>query len=150
MLWHKATRRKGIYELRLHCECSLSSLSASRHFAPDYLAEYQGSEPAKVEIKGFGDPPGHPTIHRASILQRRLGQLICEASGRVRRRHCWRSDHSSSGDLMSCAGSESQRVLRLESASYPPGSTRAEGGGSLLAKLASLLIAADHCRAEFT
>jgi len=27
MLWHKAARRKGICELRLYCECTLSPLS---------------------------------------------------------------------------------------------------------------------------
>ena len=41
MLRLKATRRKGICELRLHCECSLSAFHLSP-FAPDHLAERAG------------------------------------------------------------------------------------------------------------
>jgi len=56
MLRLKATRRKGICELRLHCECSLSAFHLSP-FAPDHLAEHTWCEPTKINADGFGEAP---------------------------------------------------------------------------------------------
>src|SRR5262245_5229940 len=47
MLRLKATRRKGICELRLHCECSLSAFHLSPS-APDHLTEHPWRKPTKI------------------------------------------------------------------------------------------------------
>ena len=59
MLRLKATRRKGICEQRLHCECSLSAF----HLSPpgsDHLPEHPRREPTKVDAASLGQTTDEP------------------------------------------------------------------------------------------
>src|SRR5262245_13081768 len=86
LMWLKATKRKGICGLRLHCE-QLSSAFHLSPFAPDHLPEYPGSEPAEIDAAGLRealDKTPEPVLESGSSRQR-TSCLICSTATPRRR-----------------------------------------------------------------